>query len=251
MDIATILKATEHRETPLPTGTWVMTQIWHELLFTHYPIAPEVLRPLIPSLLEIDTFEREAWIGIVPFHMSNVHPRGVPSVPGLSQFPELNVRTYVKNNGKAGVYFFSLDAANPIAVAIARSLFHLPYFNATMSSKHIGDTIHYRSHRTHKGAPSADYASLYRPVASVVYASRGSLEHWFTERYSLYTVVNQKRLYRGEIHHVQWPLQNAELEIVRDTMALSHSIALPNTAPLLHYSQKQEVLIWPLQRVTL
>lgn len=250
MDIATILQTTTHRTYPLPTGPWVMTQIWHELLFAHYPISPALLRPLIPSLLEIDTFEHEAWVGIVPFHMSHVRPRGIPAVYGLSAFPELNVRTYVKHGEKPGVYFFSLDAGNPIAVAIARSVFHLPYFNARMRSKRVDTTIHYSSHRTHRGAPQADYLATYRPIAPVVYSAPDSLEYWFTERYSLYTVVQSTRLYRGEIHHVQWPLQKAELEITQDTMARSHGITLPDTTPLLHYSERQEVLIWPLQRLT-
>lgn len=249
MDMQAILRTTAHREYPLQTGPWVMTQIWHELLFAHYPLSPAVLRPLIPSLLEIDTFEREAWVGIVPFHMSHVRPRGFPAIRGLSAFPELNVRTYVKHNGKPSVYFFSLDAGNPIAVALARSLFHLPYFNAHMSSKRVDATIHYASHRTHKGAPLADYIAAYRPIAPVVYSTPRSLEHWFTERYSLYTVVQSHRLYRGEIHHVQWPLQKAELDITIDTMAQSHGIILADTAPLLHYSERQEVLIWPLRRI--
>ena len=103
-----------------------MTQIWHELLFAHWPISPERLRPLIPPVLALDTYEQQAWVGIVPFRMSYVRPRGVPPVPGLSAFPELNVRTYVTVNGIPGVYFFSLDAGNSIAVALARTLFHLP-----------------------------------------------------------------------------------------------------------------------------
>ncbi len=249
MDIATILRATNHRAYPLPTGPWVMTQTWHELLFAHYPISPAILRPLIPSILEIDTYEGVAWVGIVPFHMSNVRPRGIPAVHGLSAFPELNVRTYVKHGEQSGVFFFSLDAGNPIAVAIARSVFHLPYFNAQMNSKRVGEAIHYASHRTHRGAPHADYEATYQPVAPIAYATSGSLEHWFTERYSLYTVVQAKRLYRGEIHHIQWPLQKAELEIKQDTMARSHDITLPDTAPLLHYSERQDVLIWPLQHI--
>ena len=244
-----ILQAVKHREYPLPTGPWVMTQAWHTLLFAHWPLSPDKLRPIIPDILEIDTFEGDAWVGIVPFTMSNVHPRGLPSVRGLSAFPELNVRTYVKKDGISGVYFFSLDAGNPIAVSIARTVFHLPYYNALMSSKQVGETIHYRSHRTHRNAPEADYAATYRPIAPVVYSQPGSIEHWLTERYSLYTVMNDKHLYRGGIHHAQWPLQRAEQEIVRDTMALSHGIHLPDTKPLLHYSHKQEVLIWPLQRL--
>ena len=249
MDTRAILQATDHRVVPLPAGPWIMTQIWHELLFAHWPIALDVLRPLIPPALPLDTFDGQCWVGIVPFRMSNVHPRGLPAVPGLSSFPELNVRTYVTLQDRPGVYFFSLDAGNAIAVALARTFFHLPYFTAQMSSKRSGDTIHYRSHRVHRNAPSADYIAAYRPVAPVVYAQSGTIEHWLTERYYLYTTVGRDRVYRGDIHHRLWPLQLAELEIMQDTMAISHGIYLPDVPPLLHYSRLQEVLIWPLRRI--
>ncbi|GAC1425400.1 MAG: DUF2071 domain-containing protein [Ktedonobacteraceae bacterium] len=248
MNTKELLHSVSHREYPIAPGPWVMSQVWLELLFAHWPMKPDVLRLLIPSVFEIDTFEREAWVGVVPFRMRNVHPRGLPSVQGLSHFPELNVRTYVTVDGKPGVYFFSLDAGNPLAVAIARSVFHLPYFNAKMTCQQKGDTIFYASHRTHHNAPSADYIANYRPTASVAFAQQKTLAHWLTERYSLYTTF-RNALYRGEIHHAQWPLQPAELEVEQDTMARSHSIQLPDTAPLLHYSQKQEVLIWPLHRI--
>ena len=248
MNTKELLSAVSHREYPIATGPWVMSQVWLELLFAHWPIQPDVLRSLIPPMFEIDTFEREAWVGIVPFRMRNVHPRGLPSVQGISHFPELNVRTYVTVDGKPGVYFFSLDASNPLAVAIARSVFHLPYFHADMTCEQKGDTIFYTSHRTHRNAPFADYIAHYRPTAPIAYAPQKTLAHWLTERYSLYTTFRNS-LYRGEIHHAQWPLQPAELVVEQDTMALSHGIHLPDTAPLLHYSQKQEVLIWPLHRI--
>ena len=249
MDTQAILQATGHRLTPMPAGPWIMTQVWHELLFAHWPIAPHVLRPLVPSSLPLDTFDGQCWVGIVPFHMSNVHPRNFPSVPGLSQFPELNVRTYVTLHDRPGVYFFSLDAANPIAVFLARTFFLLPYFTASMSSHRVGDTIYYRSRRIHKHAPSADFVASYRPIAPVAFATPGTIEHWLTERYYLYT-VSHDHVYRGDIHHRLWPLQIAEYEPVQDTMARSHHIPLPDLPPLLHYSQLQEVLVWPLQRVS-
>src|SRR5437899_137300 len=120
MDATAILNTTDHRPYPLPKGPWVMTQTWHELLFSHWPIAPEALRPLIPAVLPLDTFEGQCWVGIIPFRMSNVRPRGAPAMPALSQFHELNVRTYVTVGGIPGVYFFSLDAGNPLAVVTAR-----------------------------------------------------------------------------------------------------------------------------------
>ncbi|HLG75847.1 MAG TPA: DUF2071 domain-containing protein [Ktedonobacteraceae bacterium] len=248
MDANTLLQTVEHRAYPVSRGPWIMTQTWHELLFSHWPLPPAQLRSLIPPQLEIDTFEREAWLGIVPFRMSNVHPRAFPSVPGLSQFPELNVRTYVVADGRPGVYFFSLDAGNPLAVALARSLFHLPYYRARMRCQREGDIIYYTSQRTHHGARPADYEARYRPSGPVISAAPGSIEHWLTERYYLYTVFHE-HLYRGDIHHVLWPLQVAELEALQDTMALAHDIQLPATRPLLHYAERQEVLIWALRRL--
>jgi len=244
-----ILSVVDHRTSPLPKGPWVMTQIWHELLFAHWPISPELLRPLLPPVLTLDTYEHQAWVGIVPFRMIYVCPRGLPPVPGLSAFPELNVRTYVTVRSIPGVYFFSLDAANSIAVTLARTLFHLPYFKATMQCQRVDDTIHYYSHRTHHSTLSADFVAPYRPIGPVTYSRPDTLVHWFTERYCLYTVAN-KQVYRGDIHHLPWPLQAAELDITRNTMAHSHNIPLPDTHPLLHYANRQEVLAWPLQVVS-
>ena len=248
MNTTAILKAVDHRPYPLPPGPWIMTQIWHELLFAHWPIAPDVLRPLVPSSLPLDTFEGEAWVGIVPFRVSHACPRWLPPIPGLSQFPELNVRTYVNVNGIPGVYFFSLDAGNRIVVAAARMVYHLPYFHAAMSIQSADGSISYFSRRVHQNAPSAEYSARYRPIAPIRYALPGTLEHWLTERYCLYTVVNSTQVYRADIHHRHWPLQGAELEPIRDTMARSHGIRLPNVAPLLHYAHRQEVLVWPLRR---
>lgn len=248
MDTTSLLKNVQHREWPLPRGPWVMTQIWHELLFAHWPLAPEMLRPLVPAVLPLDTYEGEAWVAVVPFRMSHVTPRGLPAVRGLSAFPELNVRTYVTVNGIPGVYFFSLDAGNPIAVALARSLFHLPYYNAHMYCQRMAEEVHYKSVRTHRGAPSAEFMALYRPIEPVACAERGSLLFWLTERYALYTVVGS-RLYRGDIHHAQWALQRAEWEVIHNSMTHSHHIPLPDMAPLLHYAHRQEVLIWPLRRI--
>jgi uncharacterized protein len=249
MDSKAILKTVKHRPWPLPDTPWVMTQIWHELLFAHWPIEPGVLRGLVPSILPLDTFAGECWVGIVPFHMTYVRPRWVPPVTALSSFVELNVRTYVTLQGIPGVYFFSLDASNPIAVAIARTFFHLPYFNAVMRTERVGNSIHYYSRRTHQGASPAEYKAIFRPIAPICFAQPGSFEEWLTERYCLYTVVKGKGVYRGDIHHLQWPLQLAELETKKDTMAISHTIHLPEIPPLLHYSHRQEVLIWPLKHV--
>ena len=226
-----------------------MTQIWHELLFAHWPIAPDVLRLLVPAALPIDTFEGEAWVGIVPFRVSHAVPRWLPPIPGLSWFPEMNVRTYVTVKGIPGVYFFSLDAGNRIVVAAARMIYHLPYFHAAMSIQRTNGSISYASRRVHRNAPPAEFAAIYRPVGTVRYTLSGSLEQWLTERYCLYTIVGDSHVYRANIQHKPWPLQTAELEMSRNTMALAQGIQLPDVPPLLHYAHRQEVLVWALRRV--
>ena len=163
------LDRTTHRPWPLPRGPWIMAQSWHDLLFAHWPIDPALMRalmrPYIPAALQIDTFDGQAWIAVVPFRMSGVRLRATPALPWLSAFPELNVRTYVVADRKPGVWFFSLDARNPVAVAIARAWFHLPYFRARMKCEALDGRIHYSSERTHHGASPGTLQVSYRPVA--------------------------------------------------------------------------------------
>ena len=242
--VRALLDSVEHRPWPLPSGPWIMKQTWHDLLFAHWPVAPVVLRHLVPSELHLDMFGAHCWIGIVPFWMSGVRPRAIPPLPGLSRFPELNVRTYVTYGGKPGVFFFSLDAASAPAVWAARTFFHLPYFYASMHANEGAGSIHYSSKREDH---SADFRAAYRPVTRVLPRDKNSLEHWFTARYCLYT-VHQGEVYRCDIHHLPWPLQDAEALIEQNTMATAARINLPNTEPLLHFSKRLDVLIWPLRR---
>jgi hypothetical protein len=220
-----------------------MKQIWHDLLFAHWAVAPSLMRPLVPEQLNLDTFDGKCWVGVVPFRMSGVRARGLPAIPGLSRFPELNVRTYATHGGKPGVYFFSLDATNFPAVWAARRFYHLPYFQAEMSCKQRNGNIQYRSRRLHG---DAELRGHYRPTSEPWLSQKGSIEHWLTERYCLYTVHN-KKIFRGEIHHEAWALQNAQAEFEINTMTTAASISLPPSPPLLHFARKQEVLIWPIR----
>lgn len=222
-----------------------MQQTWHDLLFAHWPLPVETVRPLVPRQLTLDTYDGQCWIGVIPFRMSRIHRRGLPPLPGLSRFPELNVRTYVKHNSKAGVHFFSLDAANLPAVWAARKFYHLPYFHAAMSSQESNGSIHYYSHRRRSGA---EFRGHYAPADEVRLRDGGCLEHWLTERYCLFTIF-QNQIYCGEIHHLPWPLQDAGAETETNTMAAAAGISLPETKPLLHFARKLEVLIWPLRLV--
>jgi uncharacterized protein YqjF (DUF2071 family) len=222
-----------------------MAQTWHDLLFAHWPLAPDILRPLVPPELPLDTFDGRCWVGIAPFHMSGIRLHGLPPLPGLSRFPEMNVRTYVTLDGKAGVYFFSLDAANLPAVWAARAFYRLPYFHTQMSVETRDEWIVYDSRRRRS---TAEFRGPYRPIAPVQLRDKGTLANWLTERYCLYTVA-AGRVYRAEIHHPQWPLQDADAEIEMNTVAAAAGIRLPQNAPLLHFAKRLEVLIWPLREV--
>jgi hypothetical protein len=226
---------------------WSIAMTWHDLLFMHWPVPAASLRKIVPHSLEIDTYEGQAWIGVVPFHMTGIRHRLLPVIPGLSAFPELNVRTYVQaKNEKPGVLFFSLDAAHSIAVFTARHTYQLAYYRARMSVDHRDGWIHYRSRRRYRGPAPAEFEAKYRPTGEVFQSQPGSLEHWFTERYRLYTTDKQQLLRYADIHHVPWPLQPAEAELRENTMIAPLGIALPDTAPILHYAKRLDVIAWPL-----
>lgn len=250
-----IVNEVAHRPWPMPAGPWIMTQSWHDLLFAHWPVAVDGLRRMIPPGLELDLFDTQAWLGVIPFHMTNVAPRGVPAIPWVSAFPEINVRTYVRAGGKPGVFFFSLDAGNPLAVTVARTMFGLPYYSASIDVGQEESWVLYRSRRTvasgvSRKAQAAAFTSKYRPLGPAYIAQPGSLEYFLTERYCLYTVDEGLHLHRLEIHHPPWPLQNAEATIETNTMADAAGVLLPSMAPELYFSKRQDVVAWPLSLVT-
>ncbi len=242
LSIGSVIEQTSHRPWPLPQTRWVMSMRWHELLFLHWPVRAELIRPLIPKLLELDTFDGWCWIGIVPFRMSGVRPRYIPF---NMSFPELNVRTYVKVPGRSGVWFFSLDAANWLAVRAARWL-GMPYYLARMTLALERETVTYRSMRVQKKAARAEFTAVYRPAGPVYHAAPDTLDHWLTERYCLYAAVRPNQVVYGEIHHPRWPLQPAEVELCTNTMAEATGIKLPETKPICHFSRFQEVVAWPI-----
>ena len=235
-----------HRSWPAPQKPWAMKQIWHDLVFAHWPVSVDQLRQLIPPGLQIDTYEGQAWIGVVPFRMSGIRPRFLPAVPWLSAFPELNVRTYVVADDKPGVWFFSLEAANLVAVTIARWWYRLPYFHARMSCQQQDSVIVYTSQRIHRGAHPASFSGQYHSTSDIFHVQKGSLEYWLTERYCLYVADAQQRIYRGEIDHPPWPLQLAEAAFRENTMTLPLGIRLPEVSPLLHFARRQDVVVWQL-----
>jgi len=235
-----------HRPWPLPSRPWLMAQTWLDLLFAHWPVPGEALRPSVPTQIPLDTYSGSAWIGVTPFEVAGLRLHGTPAPPLLSRFPETNVRTYATIDDKPGIFFLSLDAASLAAVAGARRAYRLPYFRAAMRVERRGSEIEYVSERqSHDGEP-ASLRITYQPAGPVQQAASGSLEEFLAERYCLYTLDGRGTVLRADIHHAPWPLQPAEATIEVNTMTAPYGIELPTREPLLHYSRRQDVLIWPL-----
>lgn len=234
----------DHRPWPIPTGPWTWRQSWCDLLFAHWPVPAADLRDLVPPSLEIEEFDGTSWVGIVPFRMQGVMRRPLPDLPYVSAFPEINLRLYVRAEGKPGVWFLSLDAANLAAVVAARVAFHLPYFHARMSSEERSNEIHLWSSRRYSRR-AINFRACYRPVGEPYESEPGTLENWLTERYCLYSEGPNGRIRRLDVHHVPWPLQGAEAEIEVNDLFRPHGLRVYGPPPLLHFSWRIDVAIWP------
>jgi uncharacterized protein len=236
------LEHLEHRPWPLPPRGWIMGQTWEDLLFAHWRVPVEEVRRHVPDGLEVDEHDGSAWLGITPFRLTGLRGRGMLPIPYVSSFLELNVRTYVRAEEKPGIWFFSLDASSRVAVEAARRTYKLPYFHARMSASKRGEWMDYECARIDEAGRV--FSGSYRPAGAVFNAEPGSLEWFLAERYCLYT-TDRGSLARADIHHELWPLQPAEAEIGLSSIS---PLELPGD-PLLHYSRRQDVVIWPLERV--
>ena len=226
-----------------------MHQHWGSLLFLHWPVPAELLSPLIPEPLVVDTHDGLAWVGITPFTMWGVRPAFTPPLPFLSESHELNVRTYVHLDGVPGVWFFSLDANNAIAAFGAWVAFHLPYFKARMSLERRERNLYFASRRDHASATPAEFEAVWTVGERLGEAQPGSLEFFLIERYCLYCARGGK-LYRVRILHSPWLLRAARLLSCRSTMIEAQGLPSPEGGPLLHQQgEPLKVRVWPKIRV--
>jgi len=242
------LRETTHRPWPLPDRPWFMGQTWFDLLFAHWRVPREELERVVPPQIPIDTFDGSAWIGVTPFQVSGLRLRGIAPAPVISRFPEVNVRTYATVGGKPGIYFLSLDAARQSAVTAARRYYRLPYFQAEMTHAASDGHVEFSSHRASDDGPPADLEGRCMPLGSPCPPAPGSPEHFLTERYCLYTLDDQQRILRADIHHPPWPLQRATAELNTNTMTEPFGIELSGE-PVLHFSRRQDVALWRLAHI--
>lgn len=244
-----LLIDSNHRPFPLPAKKWIMRQSWRNLLFLHWPVPLEKLRPHIPSSLQIDTFHGSAWLGLILFVIEGIYPLGISKFSLTPKFPEINVRTYVKYNEKPGIYFMSIDVENWASLKIAKNWYHLPYHSAKISFGKQGQTFYCHSIRKENGNTPVSFKGQYGPISEVYYPKEGTLDHWFTERYCLYSSNNGVNIYCGEIHHRPWPLQKAEIEVDKNTLFTSYQFDLSEIKPLAHFSTGVDSLMWNIKRI--
>jgi hypothetical protein len=223
----------------------VIRQRWRDLLFVHWPMPAEQVRPLVPAALALDSHEGRVWITLIPFLIAESRPSWMP--PALaSAFLETNLRTYVRGpDGEPGIYFFSLEAASPIAVAAARLGFGLPYFLAAMSRRVAADRIVYASRRRH-GRP-AELAVTWTVGEPTGPAAPGSREHFLIERYTLY-VERRAGLFRGRVRHAPYPLRRAAITTLSETLLAAAGLPAPDGPPLCQHSPGVDVEILALER---
>ena len=254
-----LLYSVEHRPWLPPNSQWLISQSWNDLLFAHFAIDPPALRRLVPDALTLDLYDGVAWLTISPCCTSHMRPSGIPPVPGLSFFPQVNLRTYVTLQGKPGILYFSVDAANLSVVWFARTFFRMQFWHsaiqvsgATIQARASQDrSIYFRSSRLNgRATHPSELDVVYAPEGNSWRARRGSLDEFLTERYCVYS-WNRRTYYRTEVHHQPWLLQRASVEIRTNSIADSLGLTLPATPDLCHFSRSLKMLAWAPEGIRL
>jgi len=223
----------------------MLSMTWRDALFAHWSVPPEYIAETLPDGLSVDTYDGGAYLGVVPFVMDDIAPRGVPF--GLS-FGEVNLRTYVRGeDGTRGVYFYNLDADDRLGVVLARRLFALPYYRAEITVERGDRDVRFRSRRLGDDDPAV-FDATYGPEGSYSEPTPGSLSHFLTERYRFYTAGGDT-LYYGNIAHEPWPLATANADIRTNDLFTVNGFDQPASEPLYHYSPRLEVTAGRIHRV--
>mgnify|MGYP001944847474 CR=1 FL=1 len=231
----------------LASKAWIMKQGWENVLFLHWPMSTEYLRPLIPDALEIDTYGGQAWLGIIVFEMEGIYPRGFSRLSLTPRFSEINVRTYVTYKGEPGIYFLSIDVNNWASLHIAKRWYRLPYHPSKVSIQKEGDSIHFEGVR--KKEPLYIKGS-YSPKNEIFFSRADSLDYWLTERYRLYSTDLFSNLYTASIDHPPWVLQKVDVILNKNTLFSPFDFNLTVDKPVAHYSSGVQTNFWNIKKLT-
>jgi hypothetical protein len=219
----------------------MQAQTWVEHAFLHWRFEPGEIARLLPDSVELETYDGAAWLGVTPFLLTGLRLRGLPPLPGISSFPEVSARTYVTRDGKAGLWYFALDAGSTLAVEAAKRVYRLPYARAQIRYVRDEDCVHLEAARA-----GAAFSADYRGVGETFTAAPGSLDAFLTERYCIYT-EDGGRAYRAELHHPPWTLQRGEANVDVNTFT---PMPLPARPAHVLFAERQDVVVWPLRELT-
>ncbi len=238
-NIEDILQSTAHRPWPIPSAKWQYYQEWNRVLFLHWEIPFDLLRNVVPKQLPLDSFDGKYYISLVAFTMEHIRPRYLPAVAFVSDFHEINIRTYIKIDNKEGVYFLSIEAGKALSAFVARKLSGLPYRKTDMTRNH---GIYTSTNHAQKFHFHTDYDT------GALLTSKTSLDKWLTERYCLY-LEEDNHIYRYDIHHKEWEIKSASVRQLTTQYTIDH-IHLTNLPPnMIHYSDGVKVVAWNRMRL--
>ena len=242
---------TSQRPRPLPTGHWAMTQRWNDLLMAHWPVSAAAVSALLPDGVQVDTFHGSAWLGVTPCWMDRIRLRNLFPLPGARSFPDLTLRTYVRDQrtGTPGIYLFSKDANNLLAVLMGRGFCSFPIHWAEMRIEQRSEREFSFHSRRLLSRQTTLFSARYRglgPSSKLAESHSGTLEYFLMERNCFFTRNRAGQTTKASIHYVPWPLEEAEADIEQNNLAAAIGISL---APVLHYLRRMAVYIWPAELV--
>lgn len=235
--ISELIKSVSHRPYDMPTEDWRYYQEWNNALFMHWKVPVEILRPLVPEKLQIDSFEGEAWVSIVAFTMQKIRPKLLPSLKVISDFHEINLRTYVIHDGKPGVYFLNIEAEKALSAMVSRAISKLPYQKSHIVYSQVDGNNVYVSKSSRGTFLEAEFKIMTDSYTKI------DLDRWLTERYCLYVDENHA-VYRYDVHHAEWEINEVKINRLKLLYKIKELVINEDIPAYAHYSKGVQVVAW-------
>lgn len=223
-------------------------QEWHDVLFMHWPVPYEILRPYIPQPFSLETYDEQAWITIILFQAKNSRFRAMPNIMSYPPFLQMNTRTYIQFDGKPGIYFLSVDVNHLLVQVASKRLLQLPYELANMDIKRDRDHISFKSNRINSGYLLSHITANYRPLSQQVHHPQGTLSHWLTERYCFWLIKGTK-IIKGPLSHEPWELDKVTVTLGKKDIIPFITMNDIQEKPIAHYAKFIHAHLHPFEQI--